>query len=176
MTLAEATAQWLAATARDDSVSPECAESRALSLSWLVEYAGPRLALAGLTPARVRDFLGHWFIDHASISARRSRDASAMPEFTVVTTLTNTLAAFIDWAASVGLNSPDDCRAVIEELREHRNHVVALIGKQWWWKGTDELAHEEESAALFTFEGGLISRWQPFTDRAEALQAAGIES
>jgi ketosteroid isomerase-like protein len=79
------------------------------------------------------------------------------------------------WATRVPSGDLEQ-RFVIEELREHRNHVVALIRKQWWWKGTGELAHEEESAALFTFEGGLISRWQPFTDRAEALQAAGIKS
>jgi len=30
-------------------------------------------------------------------------------------------------------------------------------------------------AALFTFEGGSIARWQPFTERAEALRAVGIE-
>jgi hypothetical protein len=30
-------------------------------------------------------------------------------------------------------------------------------------------------AALFTFENGLISRWQPFGDRDEALAAAGID-
>ena len=66
-------------------------------------------------------------------------------------------------------------RFVIEELREHHNHVVALVRKQWWWKGNEELAHDEQSAALFTFEDGLISRWQPFTDREEALRAAGIE-
>jgi ketosteroid isomerase-like protein len=66
-------------------------------------------------------------------------------------------------------------RFVIEELREHHNHVVAMVRKQWWWKESDEMAHEEESAALFTFQDGLISRWQPFTDRAEALEAAGLE-
>jgi ketosteroid isomerase-like protein len=66
-------------------------------------------------------------------------------------------------------------RYVVEDLREHGSHVVALQRKQWWWKETDDLAEDEEAAALFTFEDGLISRWQPFTDRAEALAAAGIE-
>ena len=66
-------------------------------------------------------------------------------------------------------------RYVIEELREHHNHVVALVRKQWWWQESNELADDEETAGLFTFEDGLISRWQPFTDRAEALRAVGIE-
>ena len=67
-------------------------------------------------------------------------------------------------------------RYVVEELLEHHNHVVALVRKQWWWKGTDDLADDEGVAALFTFEDGLIARWQPFTDRAEALRAGGIEA
>jgi ketosteroid isomerase-like protein len=67
-------------------------------------------------------------------------------------------------------------RLVVEDLREHTDHVVALIRKQWWWAESDELADDEETAALFTFSDGLIARWQPFTDRAEALAAGGIES
>jgi ketosteroid isomerase-like protein len=67
-------------------------------------------------------------------------------------------------------------RLVVEELREHTDHVVALIRKQWWWAESDELAFDEEAAALFTFKDGLIARWQPFTERADALAAAGIGS
>jgi ketosteroid isomerase-like protein len=66
-------------------------------------------------------------------------------------------------------------RYVIEELTEQGNHMVAIVRKQWRWKETEELAEEQETAALFTFEGGSIARWQPFTERAEALRAAGIE-
>ena len=65
-------------------------------------------------------------------------------------------------------------RYAIEELREHTDHVVALVRKQWWWAESDELADDEEIAALFTFKDGLIARWQPFTQRAEALAAAGL--
>jgi ketosteroid isomerase-like protein len=65
-------------------------------------------------------------------------------------------------------------RYVVEELREHTDHVVALVRKQWWWAESDELADEEQGAALFTFKDGLIARWQPFTERAEALAAAGL--
>src|SRR2546421_8386813 len=56
-------------------------------------------------------------------------------------------------------------RIVVEDLLEHHNHVVALVRKQWWWDDGREPAHDEEIATLFTFEDGLISRWQPFTDR-----------
>ena len=65
-------------------------------------------------------------------------------------------------------------RFVIEELREHRNHVVAFVRQQWWWAESDERAEDNEVAAMFTFKDDLISRWQPFTDRGEALHAAGI--
>jgi ketosteroid isomerase-like protein len=66
-------------------------------------------------------------------------------------------------------------RYVVEDLLEHHNHVVAVVRRQWWWKETDDLADDEETAALFTLEDGLIARWQPFTDRGQALAAAGIE-
>ena len=67
-------------------------------------------------------------------------------------------------------------RHVVDELREHTDHVVALIRKQWWWRDSEEIADDAEEAALFTFKDGLIARWQPFTDRAAALAAAGLES
>jgi ketosteroid isomerase-like protein len=62
-------------------------------------------------------------------------------------------------------------RLVLEEVREdgHGAHAVALIRKQWWWRESDEVAHDELEAALFTFRDGLIARWQPFEDRGEAL-------
>ena len=50
-----------------------------------------------------------------------------------------------------------------------------MVRKQWWWKESGKLADDEPAAALFTFEDGLISRWQPFTQRDAALRAAGIE-
>ena len=64
---------------------------------------------------------------------------------------------------------------MIEELRENGDAVVALTRRQWYWDGTDELASEEEMAHLFTLRDGLVARWQPFEDRAEALRAAGID-
>ncbi len=64
---------------------------------------------------------------------------------------------------------------VVEQLIEHRDHVVALVRKQWFWKEDRELADDQETAALFTLEDGLIARWQPYTDRTEALVAAGIK-
>ena len=65
-------------------------------------------------------------------------------------------------------------RIVLEELHEHHNHVVALVRQQWWWHKTEEMAEDREVATMFTFWDGLIARWQPFTDREQALQVAGI--
>jgi urease gamma subunit len=67
-------------------------------------------------------------------------------------------------------------RYVVEDLLEQGNHVVALVRQQWWWEEENDLAEDNEAAALFTFDDRLISRWQPFTDREEALKAAGIKS
>jgi hypothetical protein len=65
-------------------------------------------------------------------------------------------------------------RIVVENLRENRNHVVAMVRQQWWWVDSEELAEDNEVAAMFTFKDELISRWQPYTDREQALEAAGI--
>jgi SnoaL-like domain len=78
------------------------------------------------------------------------------------------------WATRIPAGGLEQ-RYVVEDLVEHHNHVVALVRRQWWWKETDELADEEQAGAMFTFEDGLISRWQPFTDQADALLAAGLE-
>jgi ketosteroid isomerase-like protein len=72
------------------------------------------------------------------------------------------------WATKSPVGSLDQ-RLVLEEVRESGNHAVALYRKQWWWKETERLAREDPMAALFTFEDGLISRWQPYEDQAEAL-------
>jgi ketosteroid isomerase-like protein len=62
-------------------------------------------------------------------------------------------------------------RLVLEEIvgDTQSAHLVALYRKQWWWRETKRRAHEDEMAALFTFRDGLIARWQPFEDRADAL-------
>jgi ketosteroid isomerase-like protein len=68
-------------------------------------------------------------------------------------------------------------RLVLEEVVEddHGVHALALIRKQWWWQESDDVAHDEPEAALFTFRDGLIARWQPFQDRDEAREVlAGL--
>jgi limonene-1,2-epoxide hydrolase len=62
---------------------------------------------------------------------------------------------------------------VIDDLRSSGDQVLALLRQQWRWEDGDEVAEENEVAALFTLRDGRIVRWRPFADRAEALRAAG---
>ncbi|HXF00531.1 MAG TPA: nuclear transport factor 2 family protein [Solirubrobacterales bacterium] len=66
-------------------------------------------------------------------------------------------------------------RLVIEDLRPSGDQVLALLRQEWRWEEGQELAEENEAAALFTLHDGRIVRWRPFADRAEALAAAGVE-
>ncbi len=79
------------------------------------------------------------------------------------------------WASKVPEGGLDQ-RLVLEEVLGDPGgaHLVALYRKQWWWRDDEEHAHEDEMSAMFTFRDGLIARWQPFEDRAEALAVAGL--
>jgi SnoaL-like domain len=63
----------------------------------------------------------------------------------------------------------------LEGVRTEGHPTVALLRRHWSWRESEEVADEEEIAALVTFSDGLIARWQPFHDRSEALAAAGID-
>ena len=66
-------------------------------------------------------------------------------------------------------------RLVLEDVREEGHPPVALLRRQWRWRDSEEVADEEEIAALVVFDDeGLIARWQPFDERRKALEAAGI--
>jgi ketosteroid isomerase-like protein len=66
---------------------------------------------------------------------------------------------------------------VIEELHDAGpNRVLALILRRWHWDEDGELAREEPMAWLFDLHDGKVRRWQPFEDRAEALDAAGLDA
>ena len=66
-------------------------------------------------------------------------------------------------------------RIVLDGVRQHGDRAVALIRRQWWWRGQDELADEEELGAMFELRDGLIGRVVTAEDRAAALASAGIE-
>ena len=48
------------------------------------------------------------------------------------------------------------------------DRAVALIRRQWWWRGQDELAREDEMAWAFELRDGLVVSWRPFDDREAA--------
>ena len=66
-------------------------------------------------------------------------------------------------------------RLVLEDVREDGHPPVALLRRQWRWRHSEELADEQEIAALVVLDdAGRIARWQPFDEREKALEAAGI--
>ena len=58
------------------------------------------------------------------------------------------------------------------ELRDAREHVVALIEQQM--HGSEEMELEGRYAQLWTFKAGEVVRWKGFRDQREALEAAGL--
>ena len=64
---------------------------------------------------------------------------------------------------------------VVEEWLENGDQVVALARLEFHWREEGGLADEATGASLWTIRDGRVLRWQPFTDRAEALRAAGLD-
>ena len=59
-----------------------------------------------------------------------------------------------------------------ERLEATENRILAI--DNWRWRGRDGIEIERELPTLYTFRDGLIVRVEGFTDRAEALKAAGL--
>jgi limonene-1,2-epoxide hydrolase len=57
----------------------------------------------------------------------------------------------------------------LDHIDVESDRALALIRRQWWWRGQDELAREDEMAWAFELRDGLVVSWRPFDDRAEAL-------
>ena len=64
-------------------------------------------------------------------------------------------------------------RLVLDDVSERGGHVLATVRRQWHWRDGDETAHEQELFYVATIRDGLICRWAPYSDRAEAERAAG---
>jgi hypothetical protein len=64
-------------------------------------------------------------------------------------------------------------RLVLDDLEEVGSHVVASVRRQWHWRADSETADEQKIFYVATMRDGLIARWAPFEDRADALRAAG---
>ncbi len=68
-------------------------------------------------------------------------------------------------------------RLVLDEIEEGEAHVLALLRRQWVWRVEEhagEVADERRIHYVATIRHGLICRWQPFEDGAEAARVAGV--
>ena len=59
-----------------------------------------------------------------------------------------------------------------ERFEATENRILAI--DNWLFRGRDGIEIERELPTIFTFRDGLIVRADGFTDRAEALKAAGL--
>jgi len=59
-----------------------------------------------------------------------------------------------------------------ERFEVGSDRILAI--DRWHFRGRDGIEIEEELPTLFTFRNGLIVRVDGFTNRAEALEAAGL--
>jgi nuclear transport factor 2 (NTF2) superfamily protein len=64
-------------------------------------------------------------------------------------------------------------RLILDGTEEIGAHVLAIVRRQWYWRDGGETADEQELFYVATMRDGLIARWAPFEDRAEAERAAG---
>ena len=55
--------------------------------------------------------------------------------------------------------------------------MIAFARREWFWREGGDVADAQDLTIVATIgDDGLITRWQPFDDRDEALQAAGVET
>ena len=66
-------------------------------------------------------------------------------------------------------------RLVLDAIRDEGKHVIAFTRREWFWREGGDVADAQELAIVATIgDDGLITRWQPFDNRDEALQAVGV--
>ena len=66
-------------------------------------------------------------------------------------------------------------RLVLDAIRDEGKHVIAFTRREWFWREGGDVADAQDLAIVATIgEHGLITRWQPFDNRDEALQAVGV--
>jgi hypothetical protein len=66
-------------------------------------------------------------------------------------------------------------RLVLDWIRDEGRHVIVGAKREWFWRDDGDVADAQDLAIVATIgDDGRITRWQPFEDRGEALQAAGV--
>ena len=67
----------------------------------------------------------------------------------------------------------EDWRIEPEEIIDAGDQVVAAVRDGGRLRGTDDEVYNRFTH-IWTFRSGKVVRWKTFTDRAEALEAAGL--
>ena len=82
------------------------------------------------------------------------------------------------WSASCSrtfLGAMPDFRVAIEEIRDLPGDQVLLIAQYEGHGGASGAAFSHDSAAIFRFRAGVITFFQDFAVRDQALQAVGLK-
>lgn len=131
MTLAEISASFLAFIRENEFSSPQSqsrAHERALLL--LTEYFSSNITLSEITPARLRDFLGRWYVERACASKRSDLESDGSESDVVPNprALLNTLAQFFKWAdQQEGTDLAERSSAVLLELTRSLPRTLEII-------------------------------------------------
>ena len=80
---------------------------------------------------------------------------------------------FRDFFVTIASGPWETVTAEPKEVVETEDDRILSIDN-WRFRGRDGIQIDRELPNLFTFRDGLISRVQGFTNRAEALEAAGL--
>ena len=80
---------------------------------------------------------------------------------------------FKDFFVSIAIGPWDTVTAEPKEVIVTEDNRILSIDN-WRFRGRDGIEIDRELPSLFTFQDGLITRIEGFTDKDEAIQAAGL--
>ena len=143
MTLAQAISEFLA-----DIESSRYARHSA-SLQILSSYFSSDRDLSELTPAKLRDFLAHWYVERMFGSGSiKSEDANTAGQSI------DSLVEFFKWVKQREVASAEDSLAVLNELRATVPPALAIAGDLASWTGSQRGAFNFPEFLTSFEEGG----------------------
>ncbi len=74
------------------------------------------------------------------------------------------------------LRAFEDWRLKAERFIALRDDRVLVLDRQTARGGSSGVPLEHDAASLFTLRDGAVVRWEHYWDRAQAIQAAGLEA
>jgi hypothetical protein len=137
MTLAETSASFLAFIRENQSSSPQ-SRSRAheLALLLLTEYFSSNIALSEVTPPRLRDFLGKWYLEKACVPTRYDVESYAAESDVLPDTreLLDALAQFFKWTdQQAGTDLAERFSPVLLELTRSLPRAIEITDQLSRW-------------------------------------------